>query len=202
MPLYAEPETMCKARPRRRPATNPNRHFQQIFRLRTAYRMVIRAARKSAQGEYDTVNMSASQAKDLQPDTKSWWHDREQFMFWSALFATALFVFVAVSTAGDGYDHPPLITFGAPFAAIIGFSTIVIFGGRLIRKVSLLKIGGAVVCMAFLPLVIMQLLKSSRTPPNVHNGEAVVFALYVGLSEVTAAVFLVAALICSVSRRN
>lgn len=165
--------------------------------------MVINAARKSLQGEYDTVNMSASQAKYLQPDTKSsWWHDREQLMFWSALFATALFVFVAVSTAGDGYDHPPLITIGAPFAAIIGFPTFVAFGARLLRKVRLWKAVLAVACIAALPIIVMQLLKINRTPPNVHTGTVIVFFAYAALSELTAAAFLATALVRIWLHRN
>jgi drug/metabolite transporter (DMT)-like permease len=143
--------------------------------------------------------MSASQAN--QPDANPW-QDREQIVFWFSLFATALFVFIAVSSAGDGYDHPPLIRVGAPLVAIIGFLTFVVLGGRLIRKVGLLKIAAAVVCMALLPIAVMLILRTSRTPPNVHNGEAIVFVLYVALSEVTAAVFMLAALIRSVLRRN
>jgi hypothetical protein len=146
-------------------------------------------------GEYDTVNMNASQAKDLQPDTKSWWHDRDQLMFWSALFATALFVFVAVSTADDGYDHPPLITIGAPFAAIIGFPTFAVFGKRLIRQVGLWQVFLAVACIAALPVVVKQLLEINRTPPTVHTGTVAVFFAYAALSELTAAAALVTALV-------
>jgi hypothetical protein len=154
-------------------------------------------------GEYDTVNMSASQAKDLQPDTKSSrWHDREQLMFWSALFATALFVFVAVSTATDGYIHPPLVTVGAPLATLIGFSTFVVLGARLFGKVCLWKVVLAVACMAGLPAVVKQLLEINRTPPNVHTGTVVVFFAYAALSELTAAAALATTLVRIGLHRN
>jgi hypothetical protein len=165
--------------------------------------MVIRAARKSLQEEYDSVNVSASQAKHLWPDTKSsWWHDREQLIFWSALFATALFVFVAVSSATDGYIHPPLVTVGAPLATLIGFSTFVVLGARLFGKVRLWKVVLAVACMAGLPVVVWQLLNKNQTPPNVHDGTVVAFYLYWVLSEFMAAVSLVTALIRGISRRH
>jgi hypothetical protein len=165
--------------------------------------MVISAARKSLQGDYDTVNMSASQATDLQPDPKSsWWHEREQLMFWSALFATALFVFVAVSSATDGYVHPPLVTVGAPIATLIGFSTFVVLGARLFGKVRLWKVVLAVACMAGLPFVVCQLLGKNQTPPNVHDGTVVAFYLYWVLSEFMAAVSLLTALMRGISRRH
>jgi hypothetical protein len=173
------------------------------FRAWTTYRMVIRAARKSLQGEYDTVNMSASQAKHLQPDAKSsWWHDREQLIFWSALFATALFVFVAVSSATDGYIHPPLVTIGAPFAAIIGFPTFAVFGNRIIRQVRLWQVFLAVACIAALPIVVMQFFEINRTPPNVHTGTVVVFFVYAAFSELTAAAFLATTLVRIGLHRN
>jgi hypothetical protein len=146
--------------------------------------------------------MSASEAKPLPTDTTSWWEDREQLAFMSALFATALFVFIAVSSAGDGYVHPPLITVGAPPAAIIGFLAFLVLGSRLFRKVRLLKVILAVACMAALPVVVSQLLNKSQTPPNVHNGTVVAFTLYWGLSEFSAAAFLVAALVRGTPRRH
>jgi hypothetical protein len=146
--------------------------------------------------------MSASEAKPLPTDATPWWEDRGQLAFMSALFATALFVFIAVNSAGDGYDHPPLIRVGAPLAAMIGFSTFVIFGVRLFGKVRLRKVVFVAACIGGLPVIVMQLLKVSRTPPNVHNGEAIVFFPYLAFSEVIVAVFLVTALIRRLLRHN
>jgi drug/metabolite transporter (DMT)-like permease len=139
--------------------------------------------------------MSASEMKHLPTDTTPWWEDREQLAFMCALFRTALFVFLAVSSAGDGYEHPPLIRVGAPLAAMIGFPTFVILGVRHCGKVRLRKVVVVVACMASLPVIVMQLFKVRWTPPNPHNGEAIAFFLYSVFSEFIAAVFLVAALI-------
>jgi hypothetical protein len=146
--------------------------------------------------------MSADQGKHLSTDAPSWWEGREEPVFWATLLATALFVFISVNSAGDGYDHPPLITIGSPLAATIGFPISVVIGVRLFQKFPFWKVFLAAACMAALPVVVMYLLQASQTPPNVHGQAFIGVFLYVVVSELTAVCLLMAALIRKIAHKN
>jgi hypothetical protein len=126
----------------------------------------------------------------------------EELAFWAALFATALFVFIALSIRADGYEHAPLSNVGAPFAALIGVVAFGSTGGRLVPKFGIWKALLAVVCTAALPLLVAELLGINQTPPNVHTGTIFLFLAYAGISQLAAIVFLVIALMHLVKRRH